>query len=119
MASSHFIRGEMRGADVPDWKPLETILGSDELCAYFMWMFEVELADGTVLNAYKHRLTRCYLHLAADGRTYYYAGDHNYGTVDPAVAIAAVFRGRVRPSLTASERRALRSALRRASRPAT
>ncbi len=116
MASAHVIRGEMLDVEVPVWTPLKKLLGSDDLCAQFMWMFGVELADGTVLNAYKHIWTRRYFHLADGARTYWYAGDGYYGTVDAAVAIQAVFRDWACAELTTSERLALRAAVRRASR---
>lgn len=61
----------MTQESMPDWRPLERLLGADELCAHVMWMFEVELDDGTVLNAYKHIWTRYYFHLCADARTFY------------------------------------------------
>lgn len=35
-----------------------------------MWMQELRLDDGTVLQAYKHEHTRCYLYLSNDGEAY-------------------------------------------------
>src|SRR5438270_14091138 len=58
MSREQYVKGEMRDGDTPDWAPLEALLGSDELCAHFMWMFKVELEDGAILNAYKHRWTK-------------------------------------------------------------
>jgi len=60
------IEGEMRQYDTPDWRPLEDVLCSGDLSAHFMWMTDIELEDGTIINAYKHRWTRQYLHLAED-----------------------------------------------------
>jgi hypothetical protein len=124
--------------DAPDWRALEGLLGADELCAHFMWMFNVLLEDGTMLNAYKHRWTRCYFHLANDGRAFYYAtgerdagdldagdldagdldaGDLDadvYAEVDPHTAIKAVFADWECCKPRPEERRALRAALRRA-----
>jgi hypothetical protein len=114
MRPSTYIAGESRQGEAPDWRPLEDLLGSDELCDHFMWMFDVELDDGTILNAYKHRWTRCYFHLACDARTFYYAGDHHYGEVDPHTAIKEVFANWDCCKPTASEKAALRAALRRA-----
>ena len=51
------IRGEGTQGDTPDWKPLEHLIG-EEMIGWFMWMYEVELADGTRLDVYKHRMTR-------------------------------------------------------------
>lgn len=77
--------------DAPDWRSLEALLGSDELCAHFMCMHDVLLEDGTVLHAYEHRWTRCYFHLADDGRAFYYVTGHLYHEVAPREAIKAVF----------------------------
>jgi hypothetical protein len=114
MRSDDLLEGRMRGHQVPDWRSLEALLGSDDLCAHFMWMFDVELEDGTVLNAYKHRWTRCYFHLVDDGRAFYYVTDHLYAETDPHAAINAVFADWESCKPTAEERRALRAALRRA-----
>src|SRR2546421_11396856 len=91
MSREHYVKGEMRDGDTPDWAPLEALLGSDELCGHFMWMFDVELEDGTILNAYKHRWTRRYLHLAGDGRAFWYVKGRLYGRVDPHRVLEAVF----------------------------
>lgn len=112
--SSRFMHGRTRGHDDPYWKPLEELLGSDELCAHFMWMFAVELEDGTVLNAYKHRWTRCYFHLTDDARTFYYVTDDLYGEVEPRTAIRAVFADWDCCEPTPEEKKALRAAIRRA-----
>ena len=101
--------------DTPDWTSLEALLGSDDLCAHFMWMFDVVLDDGTVLHADKHRWTRCYFHLADDGRAFYYVTDQLYHEVDPHTAIKDVFARWDCCKPTPEERRALRAALRRAS----
>jgi len=57
--------------DAPVWEPLLEVVG-DELIDGWMWMFSVELEDGMVLQAYKHRDTRCYLHLDPEGNAYDY-----------------------------------------------
>jgi hypothetical protein len=62
----------MLGSDEPDWQPLIDLLLED-----FMWMFEVELTDGTRLHAYKHWWTRRYIHLAPDGRAFVYQGSES------------------------------------------
>ncbi|MEX2107821.1 MAG: hypothetical protein WD827_02900 [Solirubrobacterales bacterium] len=59
--------------ETPNWDPL-----IDFLAGNFMWMHEVELADGTRLHAYKHRETRRYLHLSSDGRAFFYSADGFY-----------------------------------------
>lgn len=103
----------MRHHDAPDWMALEALLGSDELCAHFMWMHDVVLEDGTILHAYKHRWTRCYFHLADDGRAFYYVTGHLYCELDPHTAIKAVFADWECCKPTPDERRALRAASRR------
>jgi hypothetical protein len=124
MRSDLLIEGRMRHSDAPDWKALEALLGADELCAHFMWMHDVVLEDGTILHAYKHRWTRCYFHLADDGRAFYYVdGDAYhlggedrdlYHELNPHTAIKAVFAKWECCEPTPEERRALRAALRRA-----
>lgn len=108
------MHGRMRQYETPDWSPLEELLDSDELCAHFMWIHDVVLDDGTVLNAYKHRWTRCYFHLTADGRTLYYVNDHRYHEVDPFTAIKSVFDRWEGGRPTPAEKMALRAALRKA-----
>jgi hypothetical protein len=114
MATDPDAVGEARQGETPDWAPLEAVLGSDELCAHFMWMFDVELTDGTILNAYKHRWTRRYLHLAPDGRAFWYVGDNGYDVVDQHTAIEGAFHMWECCRPTGSEKAALRAALRRA-----
>lgn len=104
----------MRQCETPDCKPLEELLGSDELCAHFMWMEDAVLEDGTVLNAYKHQWTRRYLHLTGDGRALHYVTDDLYREVAPHTAIKAAFARWDCCEPTLEERKALREALRRA-----
>ncbi len=107
------LRGDMGRWDTPDWAALEALLGL-ELCSHFMWMFDVKLEDGTRLNAYKHRWTRCHFHLSGDGRAFYYTGDGRYCEVDPYDAIVAVFADWAVCHPTAEEEAALQAALRKA-----
>ena len=114
MWSNRLVSGVMRQYDTPDWTALEQLLGSDELCGHFMWMHDVLLDDGTLLNAYKHKWTRCYFHLAEDTRTFNYVEDRLYREVDPYTAITSVFARWECVKPTPDERRALRAALQRA-----
>jgi hypothetical protein len=114
------IRGARRRDHTPNWAPLEDLLG-DELCGHFMWMGAVELEDGTRLDMYKHRWTRCYFHLTGDGRTFYYIWrdgnmdeEARYREWEPYTAIEAVFEHWECCTPTESERAALRTALRKA-----
>jgi hypothetical protein len=60
----------MMGKDEPNWEPLLRL--ARVYVEEFMWMFAVELEDGTELQAYKNYWTRRYLHLAEDGRAFFY-----------------------------------------------
>ena len=53
------------------WEPLIEAVG-ERLVGTFMWMYEEEMADGTILHVYKHVHTRRYMHLSTDGRAYAY-----------------------------------------------
>jgi hypothetical protein len=82
--------GELRGRR-PDWRPLLKF-APDEV-PEFMWMYRVELEDGSVIEAYKHSGTRQYLHLDASGRGYELLGGGSYREVDP----RALFRKATEP----------------------
>jgi hypothetical protein len=87
------IRGVVEQAATPDWAPLEAVIG-DALAEWFMWMYEVQLADGSQLHAYKHVTTRRYLHLTSGGRAFDYRGhDGRYREVGVATAIIRAFTG--------------------------
>lgn len=73
MLSEKKIKGEMLGNFEPNWQPLEDT--APHHIEDFMWMFEVELADGTHLQAYKHYWTRRYMHLSSDRRAFVYCWD--------------------------------------------
>lgn len=80
--AEHNLRGE------PDWRPLLSVLGSDR--SYdFMWMARV--ADrGTVIELYKHQVTRRYLNLDSDTRSYRWIGSF-YKPIPLGIAIEYVF----------------------------
>ncbi|HVT00003.1 MAG TPA: hypothetical protein VHE08_05740 [Solirubrobacterales bacterium] len=65
----------------PDWRPLLDF-APDEI-PEFMWMYRVELEDGTAIEAYKHSWTRRYLHLDSQGRAYLFLGHGRWEEVDP------------------------------------
>lgn len=73
-------RGEVTGWDEPVWEPLLTLLGI--YVEDFMWMYRVTLKDGTCVHAYKHRITRRYLHLSEDDRAFVYEEPDFYREVD-------------------------------------
>jgi hypothetical protein len=111
MAPKGCIEGDLRQYTRPEWGPLQGLLASDELVSHFMWMHDVELADGTILNAYKHRWTRQYLHLANDGRTFYSLGEDGYRELEPHLALGHVFAHWDCCEPTVEERTALRAVL--------
>ncbi len=55
----------------PDWRPLELLLGP-ALIGQFMAMGEATAPDGTLIVLYKHGMTRRYLNVSADLRTWQY-----------------------------------------------
>lgn len=77
--------------DHPVWEPLLYLLGED-LTGGFMWMGEIRLADGTALHAYKHRDTRRYIHLTADGRAFYNTERGTYKQIEIIEALQAAMR---------------------------
>lgn len=74
--------------DTSSWKPLLALAPGhiDD----FMWMFEVECDDSTRIHAYKHWVTRRYLHLSIDGRAFVYVPDALYRQIDPSVLLDLV-----------------------------
>ena len=62
------VMGTVSDRREPVWDPLEFMVGSR--AREFMWMFEVEMEDGTAVQAYKHVFPRKYLHLGSDGRSF-------------------------------------------------
>jgi len=65
----------------PEWEPLLNF--APDHVVDFMWMYAVELTDGTRLQAYKHYWTRDYLHLDNEGRAFIYVGKERYEEVNP------------------------------------
>lgn len=111
------IPGTMVGLDGPRWEPLLTVLDED-LAEWFMSMFDVELADGTRLHAYKNSATRRYLHLADDGRAFGWDGDGAYVRVDLVLMIRLVFEGAERYLAATEDPARLHDAIDRACRRA-
>jgi hypothetical protein len=90
MAALRTIAGRGIQGDHPDWKPLLDLVGP-VLVRWFMWMYEIALADGTPVHAYKHVATRRYLHLAAGERAFAYTGRDRYREIDTQQALEAAF----------------------------
>jgi hypothetical protein len=64
------IRGQATSCRDPNWEPLLRL--APEYVDEFMWMFAVDLEDGTRIHSYEHWETRRYVHLGEDGRAFYY-----------------------------------------------
>ena len=105
--------GTIRQGERPVWQPLLDLVGED-LTGWFMWMYEVELADHAPLHAYKHVSTRRYLHLTEDGRTFAYRSEARYREIAPRDALREAFAKweQLLPAPTDPE--AVRAAIRRA-----
>jgi hypothetical protein len=76
-----------------DCEPLHSLVEL-ELCSQFMQMFDVRLSNGHTARAFKHIITRGYLHLdrTEPGLAYWYTGRDRYRVVDLTTALIAVFR---------------------------
>ena len=77
MTEHPVVAGEMTQGEHPYWEPLLSAIG-EELTGTFMWMFEVRLEDGTEVHAYKHIHNRSYLHIAVDGRLFWFVAPSSY-----------------------------------------
>jgi len=76
----------------PSWEPLLGLVGK-ELVPGFMWMFAVQLDDGTEVHGYKSIATRRYIHLAVDGRAFDSRDEHRYEEISVSAAVADAFEG--------------------------
>jgi hypothetical protein len=65
---------------------------SYELLCEFMWMFEIATGGDRRLHAYKHAVTRRYLHLDSRSRAFAYVGEDRYRRVSLATALELVLR---------------------------
>jgi hypothetical protein len=81
MAKKRRRHGAVTSWDEPVWEPLLTLIGNVYV-EDFMWMHAVSLKDGTRIHAYKHCITRRYLHLSDDGRTFVYEQPEFYREVE-------------------------------------
>ena len=118
MLNDRSIPGDVCQAEEPDWEPLRALVGMT-LADWFMWMFEIELADGTRVHAYKHIATRRYFHLALDGRAFVYTARGRYREIEPRTAIDGVFTDWDVLALELRDPQVVRAALRRARRAAS
>jgi hypothetical protein len=89
MSTGRRVTGQIAAAATPDWRPLFRAVG-EELMATFMWMFSVEIAEASALQAYKHIHTRRYLHLDERGAAFMHVGGRGYQPIALAIALEAV-----------------------------
>lgn len=92
----------MLPVDAPEWEPLLNF--APDQVVDFMWMYAVELTDGTRVQAYKHYWTRDYLHLSEDGRAFVYVPKTRYEEVNPPWLLMRVLRTELDPGLRYSVR---------------
>jgi len=90
MARARVLRGTATQADEPEWRPLLDAVG-EEVCGDFMWMFEVELSNGTRLHAYKHADTRRYVHLDHTCAAFVFESPDRYRRLPLREVLAAAF----------------------------
>ena len=90
MGTARLLRGRATQGDEPEWRPLLDAVGQ-EVTGDFMWMFEVELSNGTRLQAYKHVDTRRYVHLDHGGAAFVFEPPNSYRNVPTREVLAAVF----------------------------
>jgi hypothetical protein len=88
MARTRSVSGEMVQGTRPDWGPLLQVAGED-VTGGFMWMYEVQLAGGRYVQAYKHYDTRRYMFLDGGCNAFAYVGDGRYAPVAVADALEA------------------------------
>lgn len=102
MPSPKPIRGRVLRVDAPEWEPLLNL--APDHVGDFMWMYTVQLADGTRIQVYKHYWTRNYLHLSEDGRAFVFVPKTRYEEVNPPWLLMRVLRKELDPSLRYSVR---------------
>lgn len=90
MARASRWKGRITERHVPNWEPLYDLVG-EEVVGDFMWMFQVELSDRTLLQAYKHIDTRRYIHLSSNGLAFAYEPPNRYRSVPAVKVLVEVF----------------------------
>lgn len=90
MGSTRVLRGRATQGDEPEWRPLLDAVG-EKVTGDFMWMFEVELSNGTRLQAYKHVDSRRYVHLDDGGAAFVFEPPDRYRSVPVRDLFAAAF----------------------------
>jgi hypothetical protein len=83
-------KGKSLPVRAPEWEPILN-LAPDHIDD-FMWMYAVELADGTRLQVYKHYWTRNSLHLDGGARAFVLIEPDRYEEVEAEWLLARVLR---------------------------
>lgn len=83
-------RGKSLDVRAPEWEPILNL--APDHVDDFMWMYAVELADGSRLQVYKHYWTRNVLHLDSEGRAFVYTEADRYEEVEPDWLLVRVLR---------------------------
>jgi hypothetical protein len=91
-------KGRMLSAREPEWEPLLNF--APDHVGDFMWMYALQLTDGTRVEAYKHYWTRDYLHLDSEGRTFLYVGKERFEEVNPPWLLSRVLNEALDPWLS-------------------
>jgi hypothetical protein len=91
-------KGRMLSVRDPEWEPLLNF--EPDHVVDFMWMYTIELTDGTRLQAYKHYWTRDYLHLDQEGRAFTCVGKERYEEVNPPWLLSRVLDEELDPWLS-------------------
>ncbi|HUB99465.1 MAG TPA: hypothetical protein VMS11_06545 [Solirubrobacterales bacterium] len=73
-------RGKSLDVRAAEWEPILNL--APDHVDDFMWMYAVELADGTRLQVYKHYWTRNVIHLDSEGRAFAYLDGGRYEEVE-------------------------------------
>jgi hypothetical protein len=94
LSRAHFLRRLGGMVERANWEPLLEL--APEEIDDFMWMFEIELEDGAMTQAYKHWWTRRYLYLDFAGRAFVEVGPRSFEQVDPERSLEEVLAGRER-----------------------
>lgn len=90
MAKRRGTPGKSLPIRAPEWEPILNL--APDHVDDFMWMYAVELNDGTRLQVYKHYWTRNSLHLDNEGRAFVYIGGGRYEEIEPEWLLAQVLR---------------------------
>jgi hypothetical protein len=90
MAKKEGKKGKSLPVRAPEWEPILN-LAPDHIDD-FMWMYAVQLSDGTRLQVYKHYWTRNSLHLDNEGRAFIFTVEERYREIEPGWLLARVLR---------------------------